>query len=713
MSVGKPISRVEGRRKVTGGALYAADNMPPGLLYGVLVGSPVAAGRIVAVRTEAALQLTGVVRVLTARDMPRFGAVTAPAAVLRLPLQSDVVEYEDEPVAIVLGETLEAAEAGAARVRVEAEAVPALVPGHGGLSTAPGEAGLGAPMRKGDLQAGLKAARHRVVQEYSQPGRHHNPIEPSATVAWWQGGKVTLWDSVQRGTNVPLVIGQALGVPSADVRVIAPHTGGGFGCKGYVWPHEVLTAAAAKVVDRPVKIVLSRAQMYSMLTYQGFIRQEVDVGCDAQGRLTALRHGVVTTTPISETFSEPATEISKNLYACPAIWTSQAVERANVNLNNAMRAPVEGPGSWALESAMDELSHAAGIDPLDLRLANFAKVDPQHGKPWSSNKLREAYAEGARLYGWRGRAARPRQDGPWRIGHGMAACTMGNFRFPATARVRLAPPGRAVVEANTHDIGTGTQTVFVQIAAEALGLDASEVSIRWGDTNLPDAGPVHGSAATMCTGAAVQAAAADARRRLAEALGANADELDVRAALRRASAEVVGEGRFRLPGNAPFDADGGTSPYAMRTWGAVFVEVGIDEDFGIIRLRRAVGAYSAGRIINPKTARSQMTGGIIWGWGKAAMEGTPFEPTHARWLAKNLSNVSIPVNADIPADIQIHFVDEFDPHASPTGARGIGELASTGVAAAVANAVFDAVGVRVRHLPITPATLLKRLAAPA
>jgi xanthine dehydrogenase YagR molybdenum-binding subunit len=707
MSIGQPIARIEGEQKVTGRALYAADNAPKGLLHGVLVGSPVAAGRIRDIDGTAALRLLGVRRILTRADMPRFGAIQPPAAVLRLPLQSDMVEYEDEPVAIVLAETLEAAEAGARAVKVVMEAAPHVAPGHGALMRAPGEAGLGVPIRKGDVAAGLKAARHTVEAAYTQPGRHHNPMETSATIAAWQGDRLTVWDSVQRATSVPLILSQALGIDPSDVRVIAPHTGGAFGCKGYVWPHQILTVAAARVVGRPVKIALTRAQMYSMLTYQGIIRQTVALGCDAQGRLTALRHDVVTVTPLSDTFSEPATEIAKNLYACPAIETSQLVERVNINLNNALRAPVEGPGSWALESAMDELARAAGIDPLDLRIANHADVDPQHGKPWSSKKLREAYSEGARLYGWRERGALPRRDGPWRIGHGMATCTMGNFRFPASARIRLRPDGHAVIEANTHDIGTGVQTVFAQIAAETLGISVANVSVRWGDTTLPDSGPVYGSSATMCSGAAVMAAAQDARAKLAAAAGESPETLDVAAALRRTNAEIVGEGSFGLPGGAFFNADGEGTPFAMRTWGAIFVEVGVDADFGLIRLRRAVGAYSAGRIINPRTARAQMIGGIIWGWGKAALEQTPFEPTYGRWLAKNLSNVSLPVNADIPADIQIHFVDEFDRHASPTGARGIGELAATGVAAAVANAVYDAVGVRIRDLPITAAKILE------
>jgi xanthine dehydrogenase YagR molybdenum-binding subunit len=708
MNVGEGIRRVEGPAKVTGRAKYAADNTPRNVLYGVLVGSPVAAGRIRGIDAAAALRIPGVVRVLTRADMPKFGEVTLPAAINRLPMQTDVIEIEGEAVAMVLGETLEAAEAGAQVVKVDAAAEPPLVPGHGRRMPAP-EGPFGPDLQKGDLMGELARAKTRLTATYSQTARHHNPMETSATVAEWRNGKLQLWDAVQHAENVLIVLPAALGIKREDIRVIAPHTGGGFGSKGYVWPHQILTAAAARIVGRPVKLQLTRAQMYAMAGHQPIMRQELSLGCDAAGKLTALQHKNLNACPVTDTFFEPATSISRSLYAAPAIWTSEEIERVNISLGTPMRAPAEGPGSWALESAMDELAEQAGMDPLDLRIAAHADVHPENGKPWSSKKLLEAYEEGARLYGWRERAARPRIDGPWRIGHGMATCTMGNFRFPGEARVRLTPEGGAVVETNTHDIGTGTQTIFSQIAAEELGLPVERVSIRWGDSELPKAGPVYGSSATMGTGGAVALAARDAKAKLARLTGAAVGELDVSAALRRINAGVVGEGRFTLPGDGDFNLDGTDTPHAMKTWGAIFLEVGVDPDFGIARLRRAVGVYSAGRIINPRTARSQMTGGIIWGWGMATMEGTEFEPAHGRWLAKNLSNIMVPVNADIPADITIRFTDEFDPHASPIGARGIGELAATGIAAAAGAAVRDAVGVRVRDLPITPAKVLKAL----
>jgi xanthine dehydrogenase YagR molybdenum-binding subunit len=708
MMAGQPANRVEGPAKVSGRAKYAADQRLPDMLYGAIVGAPVAAGRIVRIDASATLALPGVVRVLTAADMPRFGKVEPPASVTALPMQDDRIRHEGEPVAIVLAETIEAADAGRAAVRVEVEAATPLVIGRGRREAAPNTAvPLGGDGNKGDVASGLAAATTRLEAVYVQPERHHNPMETSGTLAQWEGDRLTLWDSVQAVANPPLVLSAAFGIPAEDIRVICPHTGGGYGCKGYVWPHQVLAAAAAKVANRPVRLHLSRADHYVGAGYQPWMRQEVALGVDAQGRLTALRQHVTNSTAVEDIHVEPASEAGKTVYASPAIETRQALERVNANLPTALRAPVEGPGLWAIESALNELAHRIGMDPLDIRLANHADTDPHTGKAWSSKKLREAYEEGARLYGWRERASRPKTHGPWRIGHGMATCCMGAFRFPGSAKVRLRADGKAEIEAATGDIGTGTQTVFSQIAAEELGLPLEAVSILWGDTRLHRTGPVYGSSATIGTGSAVALACRDIKAKLA-----GRSILSALEALRASGqSEIEGQGDFALPGDAPFEADGAGAPVAMKTWGAIFLEVGVDPDLGLVRLRRAVGAYSAGRIVNPKTARSQMTGGIIWGWGKATMERSIQEPTYGRWLAKNLSNVAIPVNADIPSDLQIHFVDEYDEHASAIGARGIGELGATGVDAAVADAVFDAVGVRFRELPITPPRILAALSA--
>jgi xanthine dehydrogenase YagR molybdenum-binding subunit len=421
MSIGKPLSRIEGSDKVTGRARYAGDVALPGMLYAVIVGAPVAAGRVLRIHRDSALAQPGVVRVLTREDMPKFGKIGPPAAVLNLPLQTDEILHEGEPVALVLGETIEAAEHGASLVRIEVQRSEPLVPGKGKIEQPEFLFPLGEDLTKGDVPAGLAAGAVRVRQTYDQPARHHNPMETSATLAEWHGDQLTMYDAVQAGYNVPPVVGAALGVPPENIRVISPHTGGGFGCKGFVWPHQVLVAAAARVVSRPVRLAHTRSTMYSNVGYQPWMRQEVELAAQADGTLTALRHEIVNTTALKDLHLEPASETSKSLYACPAILTKQTIERVSVNLPTAMRAPVEGPGTWALESAMDELAVALEMDPLDLRLRNYAQTDPNTGKPWSSKKLRDAYEDAARRFGWRERHTKPKRDGDWVIGYGMAS----------------------------------------------------------------------------------------------------------------------------------------------------------------------------------------------------------------------------------------------------------------------------------------------------
>jgi len=708
MTVGIATPRVEAPLKVTGAAKYAADIYPPNTLYGVLVGSPLAAGKLLAVEADEARALPGVVRILFAQDLPHIGKLEAPAAVTRMPMQDDVIEWEGQPVAIVLAESIEAAEQAASRIRVRIEPHAPDTPGRGRLERPP-ETFYKPQESKGSISEGLAAADTIIRESYFQPTRNHNPMETSAAVAAWDGDRLTLWDATQMTLNPLQVMAAAFGIPVENVRIISPHTGGGFGCKGFVWPHEILAAAAARVTGRPVRLQLSRAQQYSMVGHQAECRQTVTLGATRDGKLTAVRHEAINTCAISDTQFEAPAAASRSYYASPNIETDQQIERIHLICSTPMRAPIEGPGSWALESAMDELARALEMDPLDLRLANFAEAAPFDGKPWSSNKLREAYAEASEVYGWRSRHERPRQDGIWRIGHGMSTASTFCARMVGKARVRVRADG-VTVEASANDIGTGNQTVFALVAAETLGISPDRVTIQWGDSEFPPAGPVYGSSQTMGMGSAVQHAAQDARRKL-QLYGATEEgPLDLPELLRRANvAEIEGDGSFELPGGRSFNGSG--TPYAMQSWGANFVEVGVDPDLGLVRLRRVVARYSAGRIINPLTARSQMIGSIIWEWGKATMEASIVEPTHGRFLAKNLSNVAIPVNADIPADIDVGFIDEYDEYASPIGARGIGELGATGVAAAIANAIYDAVGARVREVPILPAHILAGLSA--
>ncbi|HEY4827628.1 MAG TPA: xanthine dehydrogenase family protein molybdopterin-binding subunit [Solirubrobacteraceae bacterium] len=706
--LGASLPRQDGPAKVTGTARYAADHFGPDMLYGVLVPAPVPAGRLHAIDADAARDVPGVTHVLTHAQIPKLGAPPVPpASSVRVPMQDDEIQYEGEPIAVVLAETLEAAEHAATLVQAEIEPAPSTPHPRGD------RAGAEAPRESGYLSAPADAERGEVEQAaanapvhheatYVQPSRHHNPMEPSATFAQWEDGTLTMVDATQWAYGVRMVMCALFEIAPERVRVRSPHTGGGFGCKGLVWPHQIIAAAAARITGRPVRIALSRAQMYSTVAYQPQMVQTVSLAASRDGRLAAIDHESINVTSASDDFVEYATLASQTTYAAAAIRVRQRVQRANVNLGTAMRAPGEGCGLWALGSAINELASQLQIDPIELRVANHADVHPFTGQPWSSKKLYECYEQGARAFGWRRRPSQPERDGQWLVGQGMADCAMGTFRFPSSAHVRLRADGRAVIQSGTQDIGTGIVTILTQIVCDALRLEPGLVSCEIGDTDLPEAGPTFGSSSTMGVGAAVMAAAQDALAKLRERSGEDLSQAPGAGALSAAMSsagieELIGVGSF-----APHD-----SPYAMGTFGAIFVEIGVDPELGIVRLRRAVGRYSAGRIMNPRTARAQILGGIVWGWGKATMEASHQDERRGRWLSKNLAGVALPVNADIPSDIDIAFIDEIDEHASPIGGKGIGELGATGVDAAVADAIFHATGRRIRELPITPDKLVQ------
>ncbi|MFF0014903.1 xanthine dehydrogenase family protein molybdopterin-binding subunit [Streptomyces sp. NPDC005374] len=704
---GTGLPRQDGFAKVTGTALYTADHVAEGMLYGVLVGASVPAGRVRGIDADDALAVPGVSHVLTHAEIPKLGVPPVPVAgSSRMPMQDDEIHYEGEPIAIVLAQTLEAAEYAASLVRADIESKPFVAHPGGERAGAvvPRESGYlshGTDAEKGDVEGAVAGAQARHTGTYVQPSRHHNPMEPSATLAEWRDGTLTVVDSTQWSYGVRMVMCALFDLAPEQVRVRSPHTGGAFGAKSVVWPHEMLAPVAARISGHPVRIALSRAQMYSIIPYQPQMVQTVSLAASDSGRLAAIEHESVNVTSVDDDFVEYATLASRTMYAAPAIRVSQRVQRANINLGTAMRAPLEGTGLWALGSAMNELAAQLQIDPIDLRLANHADVHPFTGRPWSSKKLRECYEQGARAFGWRRRPNKPERDGPWVVGQGMADCAMGTIRFGAGAQVRLLADGRAVIQSGTQDIGTGIVTIMTQIACDVLGLTPDQVRCEIGDTNLPEAGPTFGSSSTMGVGAAVMSAAKDVLAKLRERSGHPLEEAPgadaMATAMQAAGAqELVGAGSF-----TPQDTE-----YALHTFGAVFVEIGFDPDLGILRLRRAVGRYSVGRILNPRTARAQILGGIVWGWGKATMEASRHEEHLGRWLSKDLAGVALPVNADIPSDIDVAFIDEVDEHASPIGGKGIGEIGATGVDAAVADAVFHATGRRIRELPITPDKLV-------
>ena len=695
MSIGTALPRPDGPAKLTGAARYCADHSRPGMVHAVLVPARVPRGRVAEVGTAEARAADGVVALLTAADLPRLTPPPVPPlAHSVIPMQDDEVHYEGQPVAIVAALSREQAQYAAALVSVRYTDVRrATVFGEAEERRPAGPYNLAEPdLSIGDLTAGRAAAEVSVRATYTTADRHHNPIEPSATLAWWDGEQLNLQDSAQGIFLVQAAMAVAFGLPLDHVHVRCPFVGGGFGCKGFVHPHQLLAAAAARVLRRPVQLVLTRAQMFTGCGHQPATRQTVALGATRDGRLTALEHDTVNAAARADDYAEFASAGTRWMYATPALRVSTRIEPLDRPQPNPMRAPHEGTGMFAVESAMDELAHELRIDPVQLRLRNEPERDPVTGQPFSSRPMRHCQLEGARRFGWSQRNPQPRsmaRDGQL-IGWGMAAATMDTFRFPSSARVRAHADGRVVVEIGTQEIGTGQPGLISLIAAEALGVDPDAVQIRHGDTGLPEAGITAGSSATMGVGSAVHTAASELSGKL-EALRGSAAPQAGPAAL------LAGAGLDSLEAESRWEPT--ESPLSIHTYGALFVEVRVDPELGLVRCNRAVGVYGAGRIINPLAARSQMIGGITWGLGQALLERSTFEPNLGRFLSKNLAGYIIPGNADV-GDIDVHFVDDHDEHASPIGAKGIGELGAVGVSAAVANAVFHATGTRVRDLPI-------------
>jgi xanthine dehydrogenase YagR molybdenum-binding subunit len=541
-----------------------------------------------------------------------------------------------------------------------------------------------------------------VESVYRTADRHHNPMEPSATLAVWRDGGLLIHDAVQGVVDTRNTIARVLQLEEARVQVRSEFVGGGFGCKGWVWPHQMLAAAAARELARPVKVVLTRAQSYTSHGYQPASQQTVALAARSDGTLTGIRHDSILAGSFAGDHVEPAGWGTLAIYACPAIAITHRVVRLNRGDPTPMRAPLEGVGLVALEIAMDELAYKLKIDPLELRLRNYAGVDPSSDKPFSSKRLRECYAEGARRFGWSRRSAAPRsmRDGRMLVGYGMATAIFATFRRPAKARISIDRAGQVLIESSTQEIGGGTRTVLPQVAAEVLGVPVERVSLVLGDTTLPEAGMSSGSTATLSVGSAMQDGATKLKRMLADAGGATPS--DYPAALQRLGVERLSADGQWTPGSPGASRD---KAFAMYSFGAVFAEVCVDEDIPIPRVSRVVGVYDAGKIINPKTAQSQMTGGIIWGIGQALLESSDMDNRLGRFLSKNLAGYLVPVNADVP-ELDVSFVDNFDAHVSPIGARGIGELGAIAIGPAIANAVFHATGVRIRELPIKPEMLL-------
>ncbi|WP_210571754.1 xanthine dehydrogenase family protein molybdopterin-binding subunit [Streptomyces sp. GESEQ-4] len=724
--VGSPVPRIDGRAKVTGAATYAADAEVHGTLHGFLVMSTVASGRITGIDTRDAERSAGVIGVFTHRNMPRL-ARPEYISFLKgyIPLQNPDIHHSGQPVAYVVAETLEQAQHAATLVDVSYEARRP----RSAVADAMDEAyvpppGLSGPneFTRGDVAAGLAQADVRIDVTYTTPMHHHNPIEPSTTTAEWDGAeRVTVYESAQGGHATRICVSQALGVPLGNVRVLSPFLGGGFGAKGPVWPHTLLTAAVARELRRPVKLVLSRAHTFTSNGHRGEAHQRLRIGAGRDGTLTAIDHVSTHQVTRTEQVVFSGSHSTRMLYACPNVHVAQRAVRLDLPSPSFMRPP-ESVGSFGLESALDELSYALDIDPVELRLRNHTAVNPEPtGAPFGSKHLIECYRRGAAKFRWSERDPRPRsmRDGDTLIGWGMAtAAHTAGGRPGAGARVVISTEGRAVVQVGTHDIGTGTYTVMSQIAAQTLGLDLADVDFQLGDTDYPFAFMSVASATVPGVGAAVNRACTAARRAVVDIAVA-----DPRSPLHGVPAERItvedgilyetGRPRRRedirtvLTRHAePVEAT--TDPVPIPhgySVGAEFAEVRVDPRVGRVRVTRMLGAYDAGRVLNRRTIRSQAIGGVVCAVGFALTEHTLVDPHQARIVNPNLSGYLLPVNADIP-HVQTIFIDEPDPTSEALNARGFGETPGTGMTAAIGNAIYHATGRRIRDLPITPDKLI-------
>lgn len=731
--IGKGVDRYEGALKVTGTAPYAYDTPAPSRpAIGVLVSAAIPRGRIAAIDTAEAEAAPGVLLVWTHKNAPaqaprghrahpRSQRASNPA------LAGDRVEYFGQTVGFVVGETFEAARAAAELVRVTYEAEPAVVDFQSSLGFAdqpPGEEDV----HIGDVPAAMAAAPVTLDETYTSPLQNHVQMEPCATVAWWEGDKVTVHTSIQMVKGGQHALAETLMIPSTDVHLLTRYIGGGFGGKGQSYDDLTLAALGARALGRPVKVAYTRQQMFHGTIHRPAVNMRVRLAAERDGRLTAMAVEAVTHCAREAVFTEHAANFSRSLYAAPNRLTGHRLVKMDLPHAGPMRAPGEASGMLSLECAMDELAEKLGLDPIELRIRNEPKVDPETGKPFSMRQLVRCMTEGAQRFGWDRRNPVPGQvrDGRWLVGMGMAAAIRGNFLLPAKAGVRIDADGTITLRQGMTDIGTGTYTILAQITAETLGAPLEQVRVEIGDSDFPPAPGSGGQFGAATAGSAAFDAAMNLRKALTElAVG------DPNSPLFGGPAEFVTfeNGNIAIENRSETLAalvsrarpegvyvEGSISPaadardYSQHTYGAHFAEVGVDAATGEVRLRRMFGVFAAGRILNAKTAKSQITGGMIWGVGTALTESNVVDPRFGSLLNQDMASYLAPVHADI-VELDSMFLDEADDKANPMGIKGVGELGISGAGAAIANAIYNATGVRLRDYPMTPEKVLAGMVA--
>lgn len=752
---GKPISRIDGRMKVSGKATYSAEFNQPNMAYAFPIRAMIAKGKIASIDDAVILKEPGVIAVISHKNALKLkpldmqAQMTAGAAFLGEnlpPLQDNVVHYPGQFIAVIVAATYEQARTAAYKLKVHYTIEKGAVDLKTELVNSKKPKmfmGEEAQVNEGKAAGPLAASAHKIDHTYSTPAEHHHPMEPHATVAVWNGAdQLTLYDATQGVNMTSSIAAYFFGLKKENVRVIAPFVGGGFGSKG-LWLHTLMVAMAAKVTGLPVKLTLTRQMMQTNVGHRAATIQRIGLGTDITGKLSVLRHHTDTYNNLTQ-FFEPSGKQSLVLYQAPLREVTYNVAHLNRSTPTFMRAPGETPGTFALESAMDELAYQLKVDPVEFRITNHTTKDPMKGHDFSSEFLVDCYRIGAERFGWSSRSMEPRQkrNGKYLVGYGMATATYPGGRSAASVKVLMNAKGDVTLMTASIDIGTGTYTVLAQTAADALGIPVERIDVKIGDSSLPPA-PLAGGSQTT---ASIHPAALDAcvllRKELTALAIADPDSklngsqleeigfadgklfiksdpnksdtyLNILSRAKRSEIEacattlpVSGTGltvpsALCTPSETPPEQNSDDKQYAFHSFGAQFAEVWVDEDFGTIRVKRFTSVQDVGRIMNEKTARSQIIGGVIFGIGAALMEATEYDKRWGTPVTRTLADYHVPVHLDVPP-IDVHFIGKPDPHISPIGARGIGEIGITGVSAAIANAVFNATGKRLRDLPLTP-----------
>ena len=715
--IGKPLDRIDGPLKVSGGATYAAEYGLDDVAYGVLVSSTVGAGKIVNLNADRVRSIPGVIDVVT--DYKTFLRNSQQGGETKAPTQGvENVAYYGEPIAIVVAESFEVARDAAKQlegaVEYESKEGRFSFNAYREDSKKPPYNNIPSHSKQGDVDAALAQAVHTLDVTYTTPSQNSAAMEPHASIATWDAdGKLTLYGSLQMPSSDRQQLADALGVSQSKVRIVSRYVGGGFGSKLGIAPESVAAAIAAKQLGRPVKCVMARQQVFDATVRRSNTEQRLRLGTDAQGRITAVSHHTIASNLPGESFFEPAGMSTHFLYAGDNREINHDLVELDWCMAGSMRAPGEAVGMLALEGAMDELAEATGLDPIELRKRNDPEQDPEKKIPYSSRQLTQCLDRGAELFGWSKRNPKPASDkrGEWYHGVGMASAARSNKLQKSAAKVSLTSDGRAIVETDMTDIGTGTYTILAQITAEILGLPMEDVTVHLGDTDAPAGAGSGGSWGAGSSGTSVYLACESLRGQVAKAMGVDAATMTMK------DGRVIADNRSvplsELVG-AGMEATGQVSPgqqeklFNQASYGAHFVEVAVNAVTGEIRVERMLGVFAAGRILNEKTARSQIIGGMVFGIGAALTEELMHDPRNGKIVNHDMAEYHLPTNADVP-QIDVEFLTERDIHANPMHAKGLGELGISGAGAAIVSAVYNATGVRVRDYPLTLDKLLEQL----